>query len=207
MAAIQNLTLGEAGSEMQMQGPSEASPLSNDEGHSAEEAAAASFMEHSQSRLYPADQAEPSSRSRVGEPSTAHPTHSRCRDGCRLLPPHNMLSGDECPDEASIELREIVAGRDDGRQSNSLGALDALRVASALEDFLRMLGLHEQLHVIPSSRLLGTCKSAIATCPESSDREPACSSSSLEDSINAGHQLHVHRVLPSGRRVALSVSS
>ncbi|KAK9831611.1 hypothetical protein WJX74_002556 [Apatococcus lobatus] len=91
----------------------------------------------------------------------------------------------------------------DGQELAPLGAQDALRVASALEDFLRMLGLHEQLQVIPSSCLLGACRRSLQA-----DREPKEGAPSESDApaITSGRQLHVQRVLPSGRSVALSVS-
>lgn len=86
-----------------------------------------------------------------------------------------------------------------------MGALDVLRVASALEDFLRMLGLHEQLQVIRSSSLLGACKGSPSAGGEGehSLAEGGEHSSSV---TSPGRQLHVQRVLPSGRSVALSVS-
>ena len=93
----------------------------------------------------------------------------------------------------------------EGREEAPMGALDVLRVASALEDFLRMLGLHEQLQVIRSSSLLGACKGSPSAGGEGEQSlaEGGEHSSSV---TSPGRQLHVQRVLPSGRSVALSVS-
>ncbi len=176
--------------------------------HTSRDGGDATFLQHSQSGHYSPNQAGPSGTSfeREHQPSLGAPcNHGFTRPG---FCPCSSQADVHCLDEASIELREIGARREDGRESGPLGALDALRVASALEDFLRMLGLHEQLHVIPSSRLLGSCKGALAVPQESSDSEPArneCRGDMAD--LNAGRQLHVHRVLPSGRSVALSVSS
>ena len=107
-----------------------------------------------------------------------------------------------------MELPDDAAGTDLGRQGLELappGAQDALRVASALEDFLRMLGLHEQLQVIPSRHLLGVCGSSLPADHEQSNGAHAPAEEDVP-AFTSGRQLHVQRVLPSGRSVALSVS-
>lgn len=109
---------------------------------------------------------------------------------------------------AIMGLPDGTAGADSGRHGLELaplGAQDALRVASALEDFLRMLGLHEQLQVIPSRHLLGVCRSRLPADHEQSNDVHAPVEEDAP-AFSSGRQLHVQRVLPSGRSVALSVS-
>ena len=180
---------------------------------SAAAAVAAALVQHSQNSLYPPDQAVYPSR--APEASASHPhsgdrrSSSRMHSSCNSAHSQTLQPCRSIAQEAS-ELRQIGlerAGEElDGQEAAPLGLLDALRMASALEDFLRMLGLHEQLHVIPSSQLLGACKGPQAASREAVDSDDACIEPAATGAISPARQLHMQRVLPSGRNVALSVS-
>lgn len=157
---------------------------------------------------------------RLSHANLSHPSGGMI-DASRAECPHHSESSSDQPnaalahahslhsnEDASARLFDGATGADLGRHGLELaplGAQDALRVASALEDFLRMLGLHEQLQVIPSRHLLGVCGSSLPADHEHSDGAHAQAEEDVP-AFTSGRQLHVQRVLPSGRSVALSVS-